>query len=652
MLIAAFAFVAIAALIWTPYRLPFFSPVDRAIVKAQKDSDPKRRLAALLEFQNFVKEKLLSPEQRQRAIPRLLWLADNDPDERVRSVALNLLWALGETGIEMQKVLTKALGRSPQEAILSVELLPQIASETVWFELLELYEGQKDPMAKDRLKRVLWQMPTSVWKEFCKRLAQNPKLWQPVFEGLKPPPLSFRSTLAKWALSDDSNLSKGSLMLLAKFPPSPKDSEKLKPLANSHDFTVRALVFSIWSNSPSRALIPKLRKGLNAEPEIAYFAGSALLKLKALSREDGRKLLSQPYAPLRAQGALALAQSRLISDWQALIKALKDTDPEVVRNAAVALVAKGSGGLSIVLSAYENEKAPEKRAAMLLAMAGVSHPKVFTALVRALRSEDWREKSAALTGISLQREKVLPALGQLARSQNKNERLAVIDALNAIKTTKALKLLLQMAKSDPDEQVRCEAALALSNYGVKEAMLVLADLVQKGEASIATAAAMGLTRYGEEARSLLRKMVKSERRETQLAAARALVTLNDRAALDILKQQLNTEDLAQRISNLQLMARGGDEKALRELLSLLSHSEPVIRLRARLALYTVGKQSVPILIQALDSTDSKLRAEAALVLGALKATEAREKLATLLRDEDPTVREAAQMALSRLERGE
>jgi HEAT repeat protein len=206
-----------------------------------------------------------------------------------------------------------------------------------------------------------------------------------------------------------------------------------------------------------------------------------------------------------------------------------------------------------------------------------------------------------------------------------------------------------MARSEPDEQVRCEALLALSNHGVKEALPFLAELVQRGEPTIASTAAIGLTRYGEEGRKILRRLLNSERRETRLAAAKALATLNDPTAIETLKQQANTTDIPQRITVLQLMARAGDEKALRELIGFLSHDEPVVRLRARLSIYAVGRQAIPLLLQTLDSPDSKLRAESALILGALKADVAREKLASLLKDPDPQVREAAQMALSRLE---
>ncbi len=651
-LMAILALALVFGLIWFSNRLPLFSPLEQTLRKIEGRGKPKEQLAALLELKNFIKESLLSDEQRERVVQKLLWLAETDPNEQVRSFALNLLWSLGETGTEMQRVLTKALRRSPQEAKFSVELLPEIASESIWLELVEAFEHEKDPTVQDRLKRILSRMPTLVWDEFCKRLARKPKHWQPVFVGLKPPPFSFRSILVQWALSDDADLRKGALMLLAKFPPSPEASERLKPLANSRDFNIRVLVFTIWANSPSRGLISELRKGLKDKPEIAYLSSSALLKLGALKIDEGRKLLKQPYAPLRAQGALALASSQSDSDWEALTKALKDPEPEVVRNAAIALLAKSNKGLSILLRAYESEKTPEKRAAMLTAMAGVSHPKVIAFLLRAIRLGSWLERSVSLSALSLQREKVLPALERLANSPKKSDRLALVDALNAIKTARALKVLLRLAKTDLDEQVRCEAALSLSNYGVKEAIPVLADLVQKGSTPIATEAAMGLTRYGDEGKKLLREMIKSERRETRLAAARALTTLNDSTALDILRQQEGGWDLTQRIATLQLMARGGDEKALRELVSLLSHDEAIIRLRARLALYAVGKQVVPILLQALDSTDSRLRAESALILGALKVKEAQEKLAALLKDEDPKVREAAQMSLNRLESSE
>jgi HEAT repeat protein len=487
--------LVLAALVYflkLPSYLPLVSPVDQALRKVAKSGEPKTRLAALLELQEIVKEGAITPLQREQVIKSLLEIAASDPDERVRGGALRLLlilWGKGQgtgdkgqlMGKKMQEVLIQALSRSPQEAALAVEVLPKIADEGTWRMLMDAFESEKDPTVRDRLSRILCQMPTTVWQDFCSRLGEEPQKWQTIADKLPSPPTSFRSTLVQWALNGDMNLRKGALMLLARFPPSPQESERLKPLANSQDKTVRALVFGIWAQSPSKALVQELRKGLADEPNIAYFASAALLKLGELRPEEGRKLLAQPYAPLRAQGALALMPSRLKEDWLALIRALKDPDPEVIRNATIALVAKGPSGLSVVLSIYDREKSPEKRAAMLAGMSGVSHPKVIAALVRALRFGDWRERGVALAGLSFHKDSALPMLKQLAQSSDKRDRLAVIEALNAINTPNALKLLLQMARSEPDEQIRCEALLALSNHGVKEAIPLLADLVQKGE---------------------------------------------------------------------------------------------------------------------------------------------------------------------------
>jgi len=471
--------LVLAALVYflkLPSYLPLVSPVDQALRKLARSGEPKTRLAALLELREIVKEGAITPLQRGQVIKRLLEIASSDPDERVRSGALSLLLTLGERGKKMREVLIQALSRSPHEAALAVEVLPQIADEGTWRMLMDAFESEKDPTVRDRLSRILSQMPTTVWQDFCNRLGNEPHKWQTIADKLPSPPTSFRSTLVQWALSGDMNLSKGALMLLARFPPSPQESERLKPLANSQDKTVRALIFSIWAQSPSKALVRELRKGLADEPNITYFASAALLKLGELRPEEGRKLLAQPYAPLRAQGALALMPSRLKEDWQALVRALKDPDPEVVRNATIALVAKGPSGLSVVLSIYERERSPEKRAAMLAGMSGISHPKVIAALVRALRFGDWRERGAALAGLSFHKDNALPMLKQLAQSPSKRDRLAVVEALNAINTPNALKLLLQMARSEPDEQVRCEALLALSNQRVKEAIPLLQRL--------------------------------------------------------------------------------------------------------------------------------------------------------------------------------
>lgn len=108
----------------------------------------------------------MTPLQREQVLKRLLEVATSDPDERVRSEALRLLLTFGERGKKLQEVLIQALSRSPQEATLGVEVLPQIADEGTWRRLMDVFEVEKDPTVQDRLSRILCKMPTTVWRDF------------------------------------------------------------------------------------------------------------------------------------------------------------------------------------------------------------------------------------------------------------------------------------------------------------------------------------------------------------------------------------------------------------------------------------------------------------------------------------------------------
>jgi HEAT repeat protein len=86
--------------------------------------------------------------------------------------------------------------------------------------------------------------------------------------------------------------------------------------------------------------------------------------------------------------------------------------------------------------------------------------------------------------------------------------------------------------------------------------------------------------------------------------------------------------------------------ALPALRKALSSADPDIRLRARMILGKI-KNSVPGLIEDLGNKDAAIRREAAVQLGRLGTAgkEAAAALVKALKDADPSVREAAAMAL-------
>ncbi|MFA0749994.1 MAG: hypothetical protein SLRJCFUN_000397 [Candidatus Fervidibacter sp.] len=636
------------------------SPVERAL-RNLSSHDRAQRREALRELKDALPQLPLTPSQRQKLAERLIALAEHDPDATVRFDALRLLPIAKVSAATMQRLALLALHRSAAEARWAMEVLPQVADATTWTRLMDAYERERNPVQRDRLLRLLRRLPPKHWEWLCERLGRqppsnpqpsvsSPDLWQPVLAGLCEPSTPMRKRLVAWALSAQREKSKGALRLLQQFPPPPDDALRLAPLTKHPDKSVREMVFSIWAKAPSKKMLPQLQAALRDEPTIAFWASRALLKLGALRPEEGRVLVKRPDASLRAQGVLALTPSHDVRDWQLLTQALHDADLEVIRNAAAALAAKGEKGLSVVLTAYRTETRPERRSALLSGICGVAHPQVIAVLVEALKGGDWRERAVAMSGLAMLKDKALPAIQQLTKSPERKARLAAVDALNAIGTKEAMRLLLQMAREKGDRQVQAEALTVLSRRRIKEAVPLLTEALHAGDAELAAAAAFGLVYYGEQGRVILREALHSDSPITRQVAARALASVGDRAGVSELTKRLSPnlpED--QRIALLQALAKSGDQKALDELLALLGSDRPLTRLRARAALFGVGGLAVPALLRALESDDPKLRAEAAWLLGAWRIGSAREKLVRLTADPDPQVRTAAQRALARLD---
>lgn len=640
--------------VWALLRWLPASPVDAAL-RELASPDATQRRAALRRLQDALPTMALPHEQRRQLTDRLVALAEHDPNATVRLQALALLPMVQAPIATVRRLALRALKRSAAEAYWATEVLPQVADATTWERLMDAYERRTTehlhPVQRDRLVRLLRQLPPTHWRRLCRRIGQRLSVWQPIVAGLRAPSAATRRELVRCALSDDAAMREGALLLLTRFPPDPQEAAHLAPLAHHPDPKVREAVFRIFAQAPSRQILAQLKAALNAPPPIAHYASIALLRLGSLHPEEGRKLLKRPDAVLRAQGALALAPSDDERDFQQLCAALHDADLEVVRTAAAALAAKGTKGITAVLRFYRAEPRPERRAALLGGIAGVAHPQVIATLVAALKGGDWRERAVALSGLALQRDKALPAIEALAQSPHREERLAAVDALNAIGTPAALKKLLRLAQTETDPQVQAQALTTLSNRRVKEALPLLAQALRSKDTDLASCAAFGLTRYGAQGRGILRDALQhTSDPQTRHLVARALAIAGDKAGMSELTRRLSanlSED--QRIALLQSLARAGDPKALQELVELLGSDRPLTRLRARAALFAVGGLAVPALMNALNDANPRRRAEAALLLGALRATVAREKLVALTADNDPQVRDAAQRALARLD---
>lgn len=614
---------------------------EQSLKALREGATEGERVKALETLRRHLHEFRPSREEKERLLTLLADIAEKDEAERVRTFALFLLTELD--GQKAVPLLMEALRRSSQEASLALQFLPRLADRTTWERLMNWYERERDPVLRDRLLRLLRHLPPRYLRDLCRRLGERPEPWGqvvPYLNGIKV------KEIVGWALNEKAvTVQRGALRLLTHFLPDPKLALKLAPLLRHRDEGVKKLVAKIFAQVPSPKLIPFLRDALK-DPALSDSVRVALLRLKALPVSEARRLLKDPDPRVRAQGIHALAESG--KDWQRLKEALNDPDPWVVRNAAAALAAKGEKGMDIVLRRYRAELKWQRRLALLEGIASFPDPRVYALLVHLLRFGTWKEQMVAMTALAFHGDKILPTLKKLLRG-SLNDRLAALQVLAGLRTKEAQRLLLKTAREDPHEKVRLEALRALSNYAPEEAFPLFAEVVREGDPESAEEAALALTRYGKRGQTLLKELLDSDNPIAKRAAAKALSALGDRKALVLLRELEGEGDgTIKRLSDLRLRAHLGDREAIRELIGLLDSPDPLFRLRVRATLFGIGRAAIPELIEALGSGKEVIRMEAALLLGALRAPSAREKLLTLTEDPDPKVRAAARSALQRL----
>jgi HEAT repeat protein len=93
-----------------------------------------------------------------------------------------------------------------------------------------------------------------------------------------------------------------------------------------------------------------------------------------------------------------------------------------------------------------------------------------------------------------------------------------------------------------------------------------------------------------------------------------------------------------------------EKKQLSKLINALGDKDGLVRQRARLQLEHLGQESIPALIQALESPNVHIRWEAVRALGEIRNSKAAAALVNMLMDEDIGVRWSAMESLSRMGR--
>ncbi len=607
-------------------------------------STPSERINALQDLYRFLMERSLPKEDRSRGIDLIKGKASLDSSPEVRAHALSLLCQGLVSKDGQAPLLLKALNRSGSEAEVALQYLATIDSPAVWRLVLDRYESVKDPVLSDRYLRLLKHLPECQIADLCRRLGRDETRWAAVATRLEGAPVNL---LVDLALKGDQEARLGALKLLTRFLPRQDYALKLVPLLKSQRKAIRRLTAQVLAEIPLPSLVPHFKKHLTDDPEVAAPVSRALLRLGALKPSEARKLARSPAPALRGTGVLAIARSSQPADLGLLKQMLHDPDPSVARNAAAALASRGTDGLRTVLMACRGELRGDRRAAWLEGVAGVRSPLVVEALVSALIHGGWREQAVAVSGLAFQGDDGIPHLSRLVRSPDPTVRAKAVEGLKVINTESSTRLLLDIARSASDQDLRLSALEALSSRQRSEALPLLVGLCEKGDARQAVSAASLLLRYGRRGEKALLELLKGKRHTAVLAAARALASAGNKEGLAMLwraAEEANREDLQLLIT----LAKTGDRNALERLTELLASKDPVERLKGRAALFAVGVPAADRLLDGTRDARPQVRAECALILGSLKYAPAREALARLTEDPDETVRACAAQALARI----
>lgn len=227
------------------------------------------------------------------------------------------------------------------------------------------------------------------------------------------------------------------------------------------------------------------------------------------------------------------------------------------------------------------------------------------------------------------------------------------DALNAVKsvaltekvTAPGLPEVLDKLLQDPDQQVRFNAACALSSTGVASpaALQILMESLGQADSKKRKAAAFALRKMGADVKPALPALIaalKDTEVKVRARAAEALGKFGTTADDLTIKALLEAELEAERNSDRELSV------AVKRALAMISKDQiaaaqnraAAYKARDFFPLFGFKPEEIPFWILMLWDPDANQRARAVTALGYLGATEAIPELRRLLKDDDEDVR--------------
>lgn len=416
---------------------------------------------------------------------------------------------------------------------------------------------------------------------------------------------------------------------------------------------VRAQAAAALGRTSDPTALPMLVTGLG-DPEY-WMRYRALEAIEALRPDDTQAIeaaLRDSNPEVRKRAALALDR---LGKLERPFQELASDDELVAEEARARLVAVGRAGLSERLVRHLGDENPRVRARVAALLGPVGDRAHAAELVKTLADPLPEVRLAAMAalgdlGAPQTAEALLPFLAQ----GESRERTAAADALvrfPAEELGRLLEPLRPLCTSESDE-LRHAVTRVIGVIPGDDATSQLADFLRDGSADVRHEALRALGHRGNQAVvAFVGQCLDDPSPQVAVAAADALGTIGGQSAVELLIAAMPKALPAQRESICSTLASLGFD-AVQPVLDILMAAEDN---NVRLGLvWTLGKtgdpRAVPLLALLLHERDARLRASVAGALGKIPCDSSAEALLAAVRDPSPFVRSAAVNSLGRVAR--
>ena len=279
--------------------------------------------------------------------------------------------------------------------------------------------------------------------------------------------------------------------------------------------------------------------------------------------------------------------------------------------------------------------------------SGSTSQKALEYLFKALSDENTRP-SATEALINIGPAAVEPLINAL-KNTSPFVRSAAAEALGGIKDPRAIEPLISAMLRDGYEYTRAEAAWALAAMEDPRVIEPLIEALSDPHQDVRAVAELALARMGPlSVEPLIKVLNKKGTAALRNSAVRALGGINDPRVVDPLIKAL--DDAAVRDSAAIALGEIKDPRAVEPLIKILKAKDHSGGSSVAAALIKMGAPSVEPLAQALNDNDQVVRRLAVIALGEIKDPKAIGALTERLKDESPEVRQAAQEAIEKIQK--